>query len=217
MRCKDCGAEYVSYHDCPGPSPERQAELLEPVPPLQFAPIRYFREGLAIALWNERAIRRAALDNNALLYGFVFWSIGMFLRILHEILLETLLNTEQGYSRVDVLSRISADFVGLFVAVALLTVMYFGLCHLLARWLFDASGTFLGILRPLMLGSIVTWLIIIPFVGDFLVRAWWGVAILLWVFEEVDGIERLQALYISVGLPVGIFLLILVLRTLFGV
>jgi hypothetical protein len=61
---------------------------------------------------------------------------------------------------------------------------------LLARWWFDARGTFLGVLRPLLLGSIATWLAVIPVVG-LPVAGLWGIAVMTIVFEEVDDIGRM--------------------------
>jgi len=45
--------------------------------------------------------------------------------------------------------------VGLAV-VAILTFIQLGLCHLIARWLFGGTGSYLGVMRPLLLGWFVT-------------------------------------------------------------
>jgi hypothetical protein len=49
-----------------------------------------------------------------------------------------------------------------------------------------------GIYRAMLLGSIVTCLFPIPVVGP-LIAGLWMIAILMRVFEEVDGIERMKA------------------------
>jgi hypothetical protein len=48
----------------------------------------------------------------------------------------------------------------------------------------------------LWLGAIVQWLAVIPIVG-LLVSAIWSLLITLVTFEEVDGVERLQALILE--------------------
>jgi hypothetical protein len=72
----------------------------------------------------------------------------------------------------------------------------YGLCHLLARSWFGARGTYKGVLRPLLLGSVVTWLGVIPFVG-VLVAGLWSIAVMMIVFENVEGISRLKAFGLS--------------------
>lgn len=94
--------------------------------------------------------------------------------------------------------------VGCCVAIlldALIMLVLYGLCHILARWLFGAHGTYVRLLRPLLLGSIVTWLLFVPYVG-VIVADFWSIAIMMLVFENVDGISRLKAfgLAFSVGL-----------------
>jgi len=81
----------------------------------------------------------------------------------------------------------------------------FGIAHLLARCWFSAAGTYVRILRPLLLGSVVRWLTIIPHVGAILAGLW-GIAVLMIVFEEVDGIGRMQAFFLSLG--VGLVFLV---------
>jgi len=66
-----------------------------------------------------------------------------------------------------------------------------GCLHLLAKVLFGAKGSHLGIMRAYMLGQMFRWLVIIPIVGGILVGVG-GVAVLMMVFEEVDEIERMK-------------------------
>ena len=62
----------------------------------------------------------------------------------------------------------------------------------------------MGVMRPLVLGWFVNVLILIPVVGIYAAGIAWT-AVLMLVFEEVDGIERTQAFLIfgwnQCGLP----------------
>ncbi len=87
------------------------------------------------------------------------------------------------------------------VAMILITIIQLGVCHLIAKWFFGARGTFVGVMRPLLLGWFVNVLTLIPVVGMWVSGIAWT-AILMLVFEEVDGIGRLQAFAISAGVNV---------------
>jgi hypothetical protein len=95
--------------------------------------------------------------------------------------------------------------VGLAV-MAILTFIQLGLCHLIAKWFFGASGSYLGVKRPLLLGWFVNCLVLIPVAGTLAAAIAWT-AVLMIVFEEVDGIGRLQAFGISAGINVCFFVL----------
>jgi len=56
-------------------------------------------------------------------------------------------------------------------------------------------------MRPLLLAWFVNCLVLIPFLGMLAAAIAWT-AVLMMVFEEVDGIRRLQALGISAGINV---------------
>ena len=94
---------------------------------------------------------------------------------------------------------VGALVVILFTAILALT--QYGICHLLARWWFGATGSYLGVLRAILLGSIVAWVIVLPYVGT-LVVALWSTAVLMRVFEEVDGIGRMKAFVLAFGVGV---------------
>jgi hypothetical protein len=91
-----------------------------------------------------------------------------------------------------------ALFTVLFVVSlgTILMLAQYGLCHFLARWWFGAHGTYVGVLRVLLLGSIVTWLGVVPYVG-VIIAGFWAVAVMMIVFEDVDGIGRLKAFGLS--------------------
>lgn len=83
--------------------------------------------------------------------------------------------------------------------MALITFVQLGLCHLIAKWFFGGTGTYMGIMRPLLLAWFVNALILIPVVGLVASGIAWT-AVLMLVFEEIDGIGRLQAFLISAGI-----------------
>lgn len=88
-------------------------------------------------------------------------------------------------------------FVWVYMAVAAL--LQIGLCHGIAKAFLGGSGTLLGVMRPLFLGWLVNVLVAIPFVGIYAAGIVWT-AVLMRVFEEVDGITRMQAFLISAGI-----------------
>lgn len=188
--------EYGLSHNCSGIAPLLTAEETAP-PPSGFAPFYYLRLAFNIVRWDDVSIRRASRDTNALFYGALLWAISSAIIFL-------------GTALPKMLSRASVTgetiFFGLvlgllFVWVFMGTVVLFqlALCHLIAKWFFGATGTFLGILRPLLLGWFVNCLILIPFAGMVAGGIAWT-AVLMMVFEEVDGIGRLQAFGISAGI-----------------
>ena len=80
----------------------------------------------------------------------------------------------------------------------LVSALSTGVIHGAARVMFGASGRFIALLRVLWLASIVGWLGIVPVVGG-LVAGVWSLLITLVTFEEIDGVERLQALLLVVA------------------
>jgi hypothetical protein len=85
-----------------------------------------------------------------------------------------------------------------------------GIVHVLAKVLFGATGTYAGLLRVLWLGSIVSVLAVIPLAGT-IVSSIWSLLITMVTFQEIDGIERLQALGLSIAVGFGFYALLQVL------
>jgi hypothetical protein len=88
-----------------------------------------------------------------------------------------------------------------WLTLSVLAFVQLGLCHLVAKWFFEAKGTFVGVMRPLLLGWFVNVLMVIPVLGSYAAAIGWT-AVLTLVFEEADGIERMQAFLISAGINV---------------
>ena len=80
----------------------------------------------------------------------------------------------------------------IWVVMAFITFIQFGLCHLIAKWFFGDTGTFMGIMRPLLLGWFVNALILLPVVGLWPAAIAW-IAVLMLVFEDS---RRLTALVV---------------------
>jgi hypothetical protein len=88
--------------------------------------------------------------------------------------------------------------------MALITVLHLILCNVIAKLIFGASGKFIEVMRPLLLGWFVNYLVLIPGVGILLTGIGWT-AVLMMVFEEIDGIGRLQAFGISARINLCFF------------
>jgi hypothetical protein len=63
------------------------------------------------------------------------------------------------------------------------------------------------LIRPLFLGSVVGWLIVVPVIGPLLAGIGSTIVIMV-VFEEIDHIERLQAFLLAAGVNIGFAVLI---------
>jgi hypothetical protein len=198
-QCPVCGRSYGVTHTCPGPVPTEAAATKWPVPQ-GFAPVHYLRQALAIARLDDAAVTVASLDKMAMLYGASFWVLGQLL-----ILAGSLWAGGGAFARLGWFAALlTVEFVILLDAT--LVLAQYGLCHLLARWWFGGRGTYWGVLRPLLLGSIVTWLGIVPFVG-VIIAGLWSIAVMMIVFEDVDGISRLKAFGLSA--VIGLFFTVL--------
>jgi hypothetical protein len=161
-------------------------------------PLWYLGEAIRIARFDSEAIARASQDRRALFYGAGFLAAGFLAgRVIGLLLSEPTPDAGPVPNWIlSVLVTVVAVPVGvLFSAVNVAVV------HGAAKVLFDATGRYVALLRVLWLGSIVQWLNVIPLVGA-LVGSVWFLLITLVTFEEVDGVERLQALALVVGFAV---------------
>jgi len=208
QECSVCGQSFGLTHTCPGSpvGPEFANEWLQPK---GFAPLFYFRQAVAIARFEDDAIVAASRCNGALAYGAIFWLISRVV-IYGMSLLPFFRAVLRGYS---------VPLSGIGMAIAIYTIsdgvvmlVQYAISHGLARWWFGARGTYIGILRATLLGSIVTCAYPIPYVG-MLVAGIWSTAILMCVFEQVDGIERMKAFALSYGIGIAFFILSLELST----
>jgi hypothetical protein len=195
-QCPVCGNSYGIAHSCPGPPAAKSVVATTWPIPTGFAPLHYFRQAVAIARLDDDAVVAASHDKHALLYGATIWIIGQLLALTGSIWAGG-----GGPARLSwFVLLFTIEF--LIVLGALLLLAQYGICHLLARWWFGARGTYVGVLRPLVLGSVVMWLAVIPYIG-LIIAALWSIAVMMIVFENVDGIGRLKAFGLSA--VIGLF------------
>lgn len=202
MRCDVCGLEYGLSHNCPGPLPPVARDLVtaELQVPSDAGLGYYLGQAVKIVRWDDGAIRRNAKDPKATAYGLLFWSASILLILL----VTTLPTLSRSLPKVNPIAQAIGIIVGLtfgLVIMAVITFLQLGLCHLIAKWFFGASGKFAEVMRPLLLGWFVNCFLLIPVAGMLLAAIGWT-AVLMMVFEEVDGIGRLQAFGISAGINI---------------
>jgi hypothetical protein len=175
-------------------------EETAPPPSLRFAPLHYFGEAFKILRWDDAAVRRASRDNNSLLYGFLILAVAPALPLT----LLTLRNAGLGYPTPwDLIFR---RYVFAILFALIWIVLQIGLAHLLAKTFFEAKGTYVAIMRAYLLGQLFQWLAVVPYVGPQLAGLG-GIAVLMLVFEEVDGVERMKAFGLSAAIGVTFWIL----------
>lgn len=159
MQCQVCGMEYARSHNCPGTAPALSPEEALPAPE-GFAPFHYLRLGFEIARWDDVAIRRASRDPNALPYGVVYSAMSATIIFLVTALPKML--TRQAATGGTIFWGLLLGLVFVWVYTSAIALIQCGFCHLIARWFLGATGTFFGVIRPLLLGWFVNCLILIP-------------------------------------------------------
>jgi hypothetical protein len=150
----------------------------------------YLREAVRISRFDTRAIGRSSHDRAALAYGAAIFGVGSLLATAGVWPSPDVDQLDQPISPVAVVLMIGGSFAASALGIAVM--------HGAASLLFGATGTYLRLLRALWMGSLVKWLVVVPVVGP-LVAGVWSLLVALVTFEEVDGIERLQALALSLG------------------
>jgi hypothetical protein len=200
MRCEVCGQDYGVAHNCAGVAAAYMTEEEAAPPPNGFAPLYYLRLAFKIVRWDDVSIRRASRDFKCGIYGLFFWVVAATI-ILAFTAIPQMLKSIHSSGPVLILGVAIGLIFGLIV-MGIITLVQLGLCHLIAKWFFGATGTFIKVMRPLLLGWFVNTLILIPIVGMWASGIAWT-AVLMLVFEEVDGIGRLQAFLISAGINIS--------------
>jgi len=190
VQCPVCGRTYGVTHSCTGPVATVPVWAARWSAPAGFAPLHYFRQALEIARLDDGAVLAASRDNNAVFYGAIIWLVGQVL-----VLVGSSLTAGRSLAQLNWLAVFFGGPILLVLDASLMLAQY-AVCHLLARRWFGARGSYAGLLRPLLLGSLVTWLGVIPYMGMLIVGIW-GVAVMMIVFENVDEIERLKAFMLS--------------------
>jgi hypothetical protein len=172
-------------------------------------PAQYFRDAIRIARFHDDTISRVSKDPRALVYGAGILAVGGLLTNASD-----LLSTD------GITDDLQAQWLYLAVMLPsaaalslLLSAFNIALMHGAAKIIFGATGSYVGMLRVLWLGSLVIWLMIIPVVG--FIAGFWFLLIVLVSFEVVDGIERLQAMVVVAAYAgISFFLRIILSRLL---
>jgi hypothetical protein len=194
MKCTVCGIDYGMTHNCAGIAPATNPED-HVRPPSGFAPLHYLREALRIATWDDAAIRRTSHDPTAIWYGCAIWAIANSIPFLIQCV--------ELYSKGEV-QRSLQMLIGLAVVLpfaGIFALLQVGACFLIAKWFMAGEGRFVDILRPLLLGSIVLVLLVIPYVGVFAASIAW-IAVFAMVFQEIDGVAPLSAYLLSAAVGI---------------
>jgi hypothetical protein len=199
MKCQLCGQDYGVAHECAGIPPAPDISDV-PAPPEGFALGHYLGEALRIATWNDAAIRRTMNDTNAILYGLIIYATVVSLQLAYPIFLFV------SKGRFEHASIIASSVAILLLASVLLDFLKVGICHLLSKWFSAGSGKFTQLLGPLLLGSIVYALFVIPVLGPLFGGIAW-IAVFAMVFQEVHGVEPLTAFLYSASVGVAFFLI----------
>lgn len=198
MRCEVCGQDFLATHNCPGPllptDPDKSTA------PEGFALFHYLGEGYRIIRWDDSAIRRVMNDPRVLPYGVLIWAAANIVPLL------ALLSYSPRTRMLLASSRIISGILALLVIGAVLALIQLGICHVIARSFFGGKGTFMQILRPLLLASIVYVLFAIPIAGVFVGSIAW-VAVMMMVFQEAHGMQPLTAFLLSAVVGVVLRLL----------
>jgi hypothetical protein len=202
MKCDVCGRDIGVAHNCPGAVAGSISKEEAPIP-AGFAPLYYFRLAFKIACWDDASIRLASRDAKAGIYGAVLWAI-VAIAISLVSVLPGLYRTFHGIpvSRRILILALSVGLVSGLGAIGLNTIVQIGLSHLIAKWFCGATGTLIGVMRPLLLGWFVNALGMIPVVGDWASGIAWTLVLIV-VIVKVDRITRLQAFVICIAINVA--------------
>jgi hypothetical protein len=196
MRCQECGIEYAGAHDCRGTQPALIPEEMQP-PPDGICPGYYLLMAVHIARLDGLAIRRVSRDADALFYGAVFSSISAAIIFLVTALPKML--TREGATGGTIFWGLLLGLVFVCLYSGIVALVEIGAAHFIARWLLGGRGSLFRVLRPALLGWFVNCLTPIPVVGLPAAAAAWT-AVLMMILEEVDGIGRVPAFLISMGI-----------------
>jgi hypothetical protein len=193
VRCTHCGEKIKGLHvcspvgvTCEAPAGGPSAEPLYTSEAVGFNPVHYFRQALAIVWFDGEAIKKAGRDSGALVHGMLFLVVGIFLNALVADLIET------GGEAPALTVSWWVDLILGAAIVIIALLLYYGVFYFVVRRLFDARGTYWGLVRPLFLSSILTWVGGIPIIG--LIPEMWLVAVFIVICEEAAEIERWEAI-----------------------
>jgi hypothetical protein len=193
--------EYAGGHECAAAVPVALPEEMMP-PPDGIALGHYVEMAFRIACWDGLAIKRTANDPDALAYGAVFSAVAagfiFLVTALHKMV------TREGATAGTIFWGLLLGLVFVCLYSGLVAIAQIGAAHFIARAFLGGRGTLFGVMRPALLGWWVNCLTPIPVIGLPAAAVAWT-AVLMRVLEEVNGIRRVEAFFICVGIN-GLFL-----------
>jgi len=194
MLCAVCGQPDEVNHECKEIVPWG---VEQDPPPARGLAIGYFlKQAIKIIRWDDAAVYQASHDTRAFYAGIICWLISQLFPVA--------VTTGAAVANGSPLNSTQfLKFLAIFVPfAAIYDFVRYGICHLAAKLFFGAKASFSALIRPILLGSLVATLVVVPVVGLFLAGAGM-IAIVMLVFEEVDHIERMQAFIISAVINVA--------------
>src|SRR5271154_91132 len=205
MVCDVCGLEFATAHACSGkPIPESVRAIIaaEMAVPEDAGLLYYATQAWKIVRWDDAAVRRNAKDPRALMYGILFW----LLAAVSILIVSTAPQVMLQLRRLNLSAKIVAVIVGLSFAcflAAVVTLVQISLCHAIAKWMFGGKGRLIELMRPLLLAWYINCLMLVPVVGTIVGAILW-IGVVMLVFEEIEGIERMKAFGISVVVNISL-------------
>jgi hypothetical protein len=181
------------FNDELHPAPSVSDDVSPADSSMRRSPLWYLREATRIARFDHDAITRTSQDPRALLYGACIMAIAVVGQQLSGAVPFGLRQPPPPTLPVAVVAIVA---IPVQLAVSAINI---AVTHGAARLLFSATGHYRALLRVLWLGSVVQWLVVVPVIGQY-VAGVWLLLITIVTFEEIDGIERLQALMLVFAL-----------------
>ena len=136
--------------------------------------MNYIKQGIEIVKLNEKAMVSASKDNDATLGAVLIALVGGVA------------------GAIGTLSFMSIPLNAVFQVIGLF--IFGGIIHLLAL-LFGGKGDYLGVIRPMGLAMVLSWISVIPFIGPMLmlVVGLWSIVVDVMIIKSVHGLSTLKA------------------------
>jgi hypothetical protein len=166
----------------------------------------YLRQGWAIARLRGDAIQSAAKEPQSLAFGVLFLGLGAvcYAGGIYWMNVYGPGGASAAQMSTANLVRMMLLFLGIW------PVLWVG-AHAAIRIFCGGSGAFLQVLRPLLLGTVVLWMTIIPFAGFLAGAIWWHFVVVPGVFREVHKVSFGKAIgvYLAVHMVVSVIVVVL--------
>jgi hypothetical protein len=170
----------------------------------------YFRSGKEVVRLREDAIRRAMDDPRALGFGIAFFLASMLLFVLtYLVLFEVVPNPtplKPGEPSLGVQMWLG---VGVYTLIGY-TALIIG--HFVIRMMARSGESLSRLMRPVMLGSVVLLLNVIPGIGPIVGEFWWAFRVVPGVTRVVHGVSfgKALGLYLLSAIPSAVIWILIV-------